>query len=181
LGLKGPRCGSRRSEKSAEAVVPARAGKGQTDGRANRPLSLVGVMPQKFTEVELPSRGPGEAGASRRSEETLTAEEGDEDLGAQDGRGFRRSAVRPQPYEPPDADPHVRWCGRGAAVTYRRPLSRFRRMRTAVEDWPGGAYGLVAARPHLRRLGLVVTDDVEESRAVWAAAGCLDRSLAGWD
>ena len=30
-----------------------------------------------------------------------------------------------QPAEPPDADPHVRWCGRGGVV--RLPLSRFKR------------------------------------------------------
>ncbi|KAA0254654.1 MAG: hypothetical protein EDX89_09060 [Acidobacteria bacterium] len=36
-GLKGPRRGSRRSEESAEAIVPARAGKGRTGGRAKRP------------------------------------------------------------------------------------------------------------------------------------------------
>jgi len=41
-----------------------------------------------------------------------------------DELGVPRLAPRPQPTEPPDAHPHVRWCRRGAAVTYRRPLSR---------------------------------------------------------
>ncbi len=31
----------------------------------------------------------------------------------------------PQLFEPPDADPHVRWCGRGVAAISRYPLSRF--------------------------------------------------------
>jgi hypothetical protein len=41
------------------------------------------------------------------------------------GRSLKAVVARNQPTEPPDTDPHVRWCGRGAAVTYRRPLSRF--------------------------------------------------------
>jgi hypothetical protein len=32
--------------------------------------------------------------------------------------------AKPQPSEPPDADPHVRWCGRGVAVR-RYPLCRY--------------------------------------------------------
>ena len=31
---------------------------------------------------------------------------------------------KPQPAEPPDADPHVRWCGRGVATIRRYPQSR---------------------------------------------------------
>src|SRR5260370_39940363 len=31
----------------------------------------------------------------------------------------------PQHSEPPDADPHVRWCGRGVAGLTGYPLSRF--------------------------------------------------------
>jgi hypothetical protein len=32
-----------------------------------------------------------------------------------DALGVPRLAASPQPTEPPDADPHVRWCGRGVA------------------------------------------------------------------
>ena len=34
---------------------------------------------------------------------------------------------KPQLPEPPDADPHVRWCGRGVAGISGYPLSRLRR------------------------------------------------------
>jgi hypothetical protein len=34
-----------------------------------------------------------------------------------DGLGVPRLATGPQLPEPPDADPHVRWCGRGRKTT----------------------------------------------------------------
>ncbi len=42
-----------------------------------------------------------------------------------DRMGVPRLADSPQPTEPPDADPHVRWCGRGLTGRTRQPLSRF--------------------------------------------------------
>jgi hypothetical protein len=93
LGLKGPRCGSRRSEKSAEAVVPAEAGEGSNGREGQSTVDLEGVMPQKSRKLELPSKGLGEAGTYRRSEETQAAEEGDEGSGARDSGGFRRPAA----------------------------------------------------------------------------------------
>ena len=36
--------------------------------------------------------------------------------------GVPRLAASPQPTEPPDADPHVRWCGRGSAGEPLTPI-----------------------------------------------------------
>ena len=83
------------------------------------------------------------------------------------------STHRPQLTEPPDADPHVRWCGRGVARIARYPLSPFDicrsriaarpvasrsgddAIRCAAKDSPASARG-PAARPspvrHRRRI-----------------------------
>lgn len=50
--------------------------------------------------------------------------------------------AKPQPTEPPDTDPYVRWCGRGLTEGphFRQPLSRstrFGQFRVAAKDCPG--------------------------------------------
>jgi hypothetical protein len=46
----------------------------------------------------------------------------------------RNAQEEPQLTEPPDADPHVRWCGRGVAGITRYPLSRFAQIRVQVPN-----------------------------------------------
>jgi len=87
----------------------------------------------------------------------------------------RRAIVaRRQPTEPPDADPHVRWCGRGIAGDPRYPLSRFLKRTSSGRDGedpvgPGTA-GRALRRPDPEGPGL------ERSATAWLTRPSRD----GW-
>ncbi len=86
--------GDWRSEKSAEAVVVTRKGdEGLNGEEGGSPVFLEAAM--------------------RQCDEATTAGHGDQRLGASAQREGLPLEASPQLSEPPDADPHVRWCGRG--------------------------------------------------------------------
>ena len=85
------------------AAVPV----GNKERESERIVSLEGAMRQKSASAELSSGYRGEAPNARCSGEAPTAANGER----RSGNG--RIGQAPQPFQPPDADPHVRWCGRG--------------------------------------------------------------------
>ena len=86
--------GDRWSEKSAEAVVVTREGdEGLNGEEGGSPVFLEAAM--------------------RQCDEATTAGHGDQRSGARVRTESFRMDTSPQLSELPDADPHVRWCGRG--------------------------------------------------------------------
>ena len=107
-------------------------------------MSLEGTRRQKAMQMDLQLENRGEALRGERSGEASTAANGTGRSGA-DGlmervverghvTGVPRLAASPQPTEPPDADPHVRWCGRGLAG---EPLTPIPIQGTCIDDSRG--------------------------------------------
>jgi len=97
-------------------------------------MCLVGKRPQMTRQLELPLANRGETPTGKRSEEAPTATHENERSGARTStrRVFPRLATQPQLLEPPGADPHAGWCGRGSRCNDPGPLCRSK--RSADED-----------------------------------------------
>jgi len=97
-------------------------------------MCLVGKRPQMTRQLELPLANRGETPTGKRSEEAPTATHENERSGARTStrRVFPRLATQPQLLEPPGADPHAGWCGRGSRCNDPGPLCRSKRSADRV-------------------------------------------------
>ena len=110
-----------RSEKSAEAIVAAGRGR-RAEGIGELALdSLDGwISDVRFVEARQKT-GEGEALLGAGSEESLRTDREQNWLGWRVGE---LTAHQPQRFQPPGADPHAGWCGRGSVSLRWPPLSR---------------------------------------------------------
>ena len=113
----------RRSDAEREVSRGRSSGntKGRRNGRGSLPMVGFG-MSQMFATAKL-ANTPSWV----KPEQVMAARNPVWSIGNKRLRAMRRDSLqarRPQPFQPPDADPHVRWCGRGP-ISDDRPLSRF--------------------------------------------------------
>src|SRR5439155_7351589 len=93
-------------------------------------------------------------------------------------------SVRDSSFEPPDADPHVRWCGRGRRETLSRPPYPDPLSLSAVRDRarsgaPAGPRAILRHFPS--KHGLLVPLRVPSPRAVPPRRGPMnDQQLHMW-
>ena len=63
--------------------------------------------------LQMPGSGARQLDAEVKPMDTMTAKNLIDRAGNRESR--RDAVLRPQPFQPPGADPHAGWCGRGAA------------------------------------------------------------------